>query len=52
MAIGIYVPMKTDTIGEKKEVNSGYKQWKISTELFTKGILRYLKKYINTKSQF
>lgn len=31
-------------IGEEKEVNSGYKQWKISTELFAKGILRFLEK--------
>ena len=42
MAKGLYLPMKIDRWG--KEVNSGYKQWKISTELFAKGILRFLKK--------
>lgn len=29
---GIYLPMKTDKIGEKKETNSGSKQWKTSAQ--------------------
>lgn len=32
MAKGIHLPMKIDKLGEKKEVNFRYKQWKISTK--------------------